>query len=346
MEDQKLTALTEDTSPALTDLCYTVKNPGGTPLSRKALWSTIKTLFGIPTIDSERASGYMSISSCAYASSTTVTVASGATTKYAVGDKFKYTQLLTQAYTNDPASGSSITLNMTDTTYAHVGNVVYISSSAGAEQARITAIVANTSITVDALTLNHTTTSPLVTFGSNAAGDKYGYITDIADTTLTISSGNDYQVEDASMTAYYSHGLAYGFPDWFRYTTTRAVSGGTAPTYTAIDKTEFKIDGLSVDVHLLWKNTTGGVAGSGGGALTFTLPVDGDFLDPSFAAAFEVIGHGESYESADIIKLVYVSPVAADKAEFVIQEVSAINGNGQSSTARFISANIRYRMAR
>ena len=35
MADQKLTALTEDTSPSSTDIVYSVKDPGGTPLLRK-----------------------------------------------------------------------------------------------------------------------------------------------------------------------------------------------------------------------------------------------------------------------------------------------------------------------
>lgn len=41
MADQKLTALTEDTSPSSSDLAYTVKDPAGTPLSRKATWLNV-----------------------------------------------------------------------------------------------------------------------------------------------------------------------------------------------------------------------------------------------------------------------------------------------------------------
>ncbi len=39
MADTKLTGLTEDTSPSSTDLVYTVKDPGGTPLSRKSTFA-------------------------------------------------------------------------------------------------------------------------------------------------------------------------------------------------------------------------------------------------------------------------------------------------------------------
>jgi len=44
MADEFLTQQTEDTAPSLTDLAYTVKDPGGTPLSRKSTWQTILNL--------------------------------------------------------------------------------------------------------------------------------------------------------------------------------------------------------------------------------------------------------------------------------------------------------------
>lgn len=43
MADQKLTALTADTSIASTDLAYTVEDPGGTPVSKKVTWGNIAT---------------------------------------------------------------------------------------------------------------------------------------------------------------------------------------------------------------------------------------------------------------------------------------------------------------
>lgn len=71
-----------------------------------------------------------------------------------------------QAYTNDPAAGSNIVLNMTDTSGFAVGDLANVSSSAGNEDALITVVTANTSITVDVLTLNHTTTTPVVKLSS------------------------------------------------------------------------------------------------------------------------------------------------------------------------------------
>ena len=43
MADQKLTALTADTSIASTDITYTVEDPGGTPVSKKVTWANIAT---------------------------------------------------------------------------------------------------------------------------------------------------------------------------------------------------------------------------------------------------------------------------------------------------------------
>lgn len=68
-----------------------------------------------------------------------------------------------QAYINDPAVWSSVVLNMTNTSLFAVNDYVRVSSSAGWETAKVTAVSTNVSITVDALTINHSTTSPLVT---------------------------------------------------------------------------------------------------------------------------------------------------------------------------------------
>ena len=47
MADTKITGLTEDTTPSLTDQVLTVKDPGGTPLSRKVqITNMLKLLQG------------------------------------------------------------------------------------------------------------------------------------------------------------------------------------------------------------------------------------------------------------------------------------------------------------
>ena len=68
-----------------------------------------------------------------------------------------------RAYTNDPAAGSNITLNIADTSIFAVNDTVIVSSSAGSEVATITTVTTNTNIVVNTLALNHTTSNPLVT---------------------------------------------------------------------------------------------------------------------------------------------------------------------------------------
>ncbi|TXH02004.1 MAG: LamG domain-containing protein [Candidatus Moraniibacteriota bacterium] len=66
------------------------------------------------------------------------------------------------AYTNDPAAGSNITLDIADTNGIFAGDSVIVSSSAGTETAIVSGVSLNTNITVNNLTLNHTTTNPTV----------------------------------------------------------------------------------------------------------------------------------------------------------------------------------------
>lgn len=85
MADSKTTALTELTTPALTDLIYAVANPGGTPASRKLALSTLKTLL--------LADGWVSAGvTWTYASASTFTVSGDVTATYTRGLKLKWTQ--------------------------------------------------------------------------------------------------------------------------------------------------------------------------------------------------------------------------------------------------------------
>ncbi|MCZ7406364.1 MAG: hypothetical protein O8C67_15745, partial [Candidatus Methanoperedens sp.] len=75
------------------------------------------------------------------------------------------TLTLYQPFTNDPASGSNITLNMVDTSMFALNDVVIVSSSAGSEYATVNLITDNVSIRVASLSLNHTLTNPCVYWG-------------------------------------------------------------------------------------------------------------------------------------------------------------------------------------
>jgi hypothetical protein len=149
----------------------------------------------------------------------------------------------TQAFTNDPAAGVAITLNMVDTTNFVVGSDVTVSSSAGSENTYVTAVVANTSITVNQCVLNHTTTSRLVTLLNvfTISGDvsatiqkgallkwaqttvKYGVVFSSTysapNTYIVIMLSTDYPLTNAAISLnYFSYLTApAGWPTWFNF---------------------------------------------------------------------------------------------------------------------------------
>lgn len=146
----------------------------------------------------------------------------------------------TQAYTNDPAAGASIVLNVASTSKFSVDDTVIVSSSAGAERALITAVILNTSVTVDRLQLNHTTTNPLIihtkiTAPSGAdtiytpgtkirlkqgGGYKYFYVIDNTSTLVSLQAGDDYYLTNSAITdiAYSYIESPAGFPPIFNWT--------------------------------------------------------------------------------------------------------------------------------
>jgi hypothetical protein len=144
-----------------------------------------------------------------------------------------------RAYTNDPASGNNIELNMADTTGFAVGDLVEVISSVGRENATITVVHVNTHLTVNTLALNHTTTERMVkqvvqtTFIVDTSGDlsgsigagykikltdstvKYFIVVAIAATRLTLYGGADYSVVSTaalSSTYYSMTKMPFGFP--------------------------------------------------------------------------------------------------------------------------------------
>lgn len=145
MSDAKITALTENTTPIGTDLLAIVDDPAGTPATQKI------TLTSLGIID-----GWIPASETwTYASASTITVPTGAASRYQIGDKIKWTQTTV----------------------------------------------------------------------------KYGVITAVADTLLTIAVNTDYVVANAAISAnFYSHqDNPIGFPSVFAFTV--SVTGfSSAPT--------------------------------------------------------------------------------------------------------------------
>lgn len=146
------------------------------------------------------------------------------------------------AYTNDPAAGSNIVLNVASTSGFQIGDSITVSSSAGSETTRISALVTNTSITALSLALNHTTSSPLITLNNDTfvisvnadvtatlcAGmrikltqttTKYFLVTAVGAysagaTLVTVYGGTDYTLVNAAISSpYYSNiKCPFGFP--------------------------------------------------------------------------------------------------------------------------------------
>lgn len=77
MADTKITGLTQGV-PVGTDVLPYVSDPSGTPVTKKTLW--------------DNGGWYGGYGTWSYASATTITVPSGATSLYQVGDKIKLTQ--------------------------------------------------------------------------------------------------------------------------------------------------------------------------------------------------------------------------------------------------------------
>lgn len=89
MADSKVTALTELTAPALTDLIYAVADPGGTPASRKLVLSTLQQLLMLNGwVGANETWTYAS----ADAPTFTFTISGDKTTKYSAGMRIKLTQ--------------------------------------------------------------------------------------------------------------------------------------------------------------------------------------------------------------------------------------------------------------
>lgn len=84
MADAKITALTENTSPVSTDIIPIVDDPGGTPVTQKTTLANLPKGF---------ADGWIPVSDTwTYASATTITVPSGAASRYKIGDALRLTQ--------------------------------------------------------------------------------------------------------------------------------------------------------------------------------------------------------------------------------------------------------------
>ena len=89
--------------------------------------------------------------------------------------------------------------------------------------------------------------------------------------TVTLTGGSDYTVANATITGfYYSHGLAYGFPEWFNCVSTPLGAAGSAGAYAdSVFYSKFSIVGRRVHLAIRRQVTN---LGSWSGLVYFTAP--------------------------------------------------------------------------
>lgn len=235
-----------------------------------------------------------------------------------------------QAYTNDPAAGSNIALNMTDTQGFIMGDTVNVSSSAGNENARIVAVVANTSITVDTLALNHTTTTPVVTHlncftvATDLTADyrkgtkirykdggsyKYGSVkasSYVSVTAVTMMPNTDYTIGSSAITDNYISHIENpeGWVDWFNYSPIVNCNGSMTIASVVIAFAKWKQNNKTV--HAIAK-VTGTLGGSASTAIQISLPVDAAQASNSPVGSALVVDGG-----ATIIGRCFLSALSPD----------------------------------
>lgn len=131
---------------------------------------------------------------------------------------------------------------------------------------------------------------------------------------------------------------------WTSYTPTVTVDSGTAPTYTnAATSGKYSQIGKIVTLQFFLYNTTGGTAGSGTGAMHYSLPVSAVLTKTG--ASTVIVGSSQVNNGAQtnfnfpfIDSANTLSIVNADTA-------TVITGGQQNSTTRFVRVHAIYEVA-
>lgn len=184
-------------------------------------------------------------------------------------------------------------------------------------------------------------------FSATTTNEKYAAIS-----TITTAASTDYYEVVGRFAATLSAGAGYTWSvptftasnliqrpiyetRWLTMLPVLAVSGGTAPTYTA-SAYRYKVIDNSVFYRLNLRNTSGGTAGNGASAITFQLP-----FDPTNTASDDSggLGHGFSFENAGTICATFISRQSANKGYMRNStSVTSILGNDQSDANRIWDA--------
>lgn len=117
---------------------------------------------------------------------------------------------------------------------------------------------------------------------------KYFYVIGVSysggHTNLTLTGGSDYTITNATITSfYYSHGLSYGFPEWFGYTVGASSASGALGTHTTLGR--FRISGDTCHFYCYCAITANG---TGGTYLAISYPIVPTYYrnEPFFGNAY------------------------------------------------------------
>ena len=131
-------------------------------------------------------------------------------------------------------------------------------------------------------------------------------------------------------------GDIYSTP-WSDWVSTLQADSATVPTYTAQFDSRYRETGKLVNFYLTWRNTSGGVAGSGATSLKFSLPVA---MNTSYlTGTATVIGYGWVYEGGGTTEqvLIVVESDGLNARMYRFNSIASISPNDQSSAERTIS---------
>jgi hypothetical protein len=191
-------------------------------------------------------------------------------------------------------------------------------------------------------------------FSTTSTNEKYCRIS-----TITTAAATDYYEVIGRFAATLSAGAGYTWSvptftasnliqrpiyetRWLTWEPALSVSGGTAPTYTAVFISRYRIYSSNVEFSLNWQNAAGGTAGAGANSIISMLPFS--ILAGNFTSVLSTFGVGWSYESAGTKAILnFQSGTAANLMGFFIATtVLRLTGAEQSDTVRYIFGNGNY----
>ena len=221
MADQKITALTELTTPAGVDLLAIVDDPAGTPITKKI------------TLDSLKATGAEINTGTDDVKRVTPKAIADSDLMLAIDEDDMVSDLATKVPTQQSVKK-------------------YVDDNAGSSADGWTAVTDDWAY-ASATTITVPSGAALL----YAVGDKikltqtsvkYFYIIGVADTVLTITAGTTYTLANATITLpYYSHQTSpVGFPSEFAWLPVWTLSAGTLTTTYSTQIGKFTVNGRTV----------------------------------------------------------------------------------------------------